>query len=76
VLLFPEATHPGDFSARGANGHYILVIPTLDMVIVTRTDTDPPARDAKTLTEWADKGVVSKAQFGHLVKLILDARRD
>ena len=71
---FPEATLPGMFSARGANGHYILVIPTLDLVIVTRTDTDPPARDAKTLTEWADKGVLSKAQFGHLVKLILDAR--
>jgi CubicO group peptidase (beta-lactamase class C family) len=71
---FPEATLPGMFSARGANGHYILVIPTLDLVIVTRTDTDPPARDAKTLTEWADKGVLTKAQFGHLVKLILDAR--
>ena len=70
---FPEATLPGMFSARGANGHYILVIPTLDLVIVTRTDTDPPARDAKTLTEWADKGVLTKAQFGHLVKLILDA---
>jgi CubicO group peptidase (beta-lactamase class C family) len=71
---FPEATLPGMFSARGANGHYILVIPTLDLVIVTRTDTDPPARDAKTLTEWADKGVLTKAQFGHLVRLILDAR--
>lgn len=72
---FPEATHPGDFSARGANGHYILVIPSLDLVIVNRTDSDPPARDAKTLTEWADKGIVSKAQFGHLVKLILDAQK-
>ena len=71
---FPEATRPGMFSARGANGHYILVIPTLDLVIVTRTDTDPPARDAKTITEWADKGVLTKAQFGHLAKLILDAR--
>jgi CubicO group peptidase (beta-lactamase class C family) len=71
---FPEATLPGMFSARGANGHYILVIPTLDLVIVSRTDTDPPARDAKTLTEWADKGVLTKAQFGHLVRLILDAR--
>jgi CubicO group peptidase (beta-lactamase class C family) len=71
---FPEATHRGDFSARGANGHYILVVPTLDLVIVNRTDSDPPARDAKTLTEWADKGIVTKVQFGHLVKLILDAR--
>ena len=71
---FPEATLPGMFSARGANGHYILVIPTLDLVIVSRTDSDPPARDTKTITEWADKGIVTKAQFGHLVKLILDAR--
>lgn len=70
----PEATLPGMFSARGANGHEILVIPTLDMVIVTRTDTDPPVRDAKTIGEWAEKGIFSKAEFGHLVKLILDAR--
>ena len=73
-VLIPEATLPGMFSARGANGHRILVIPTLDMVIVTRTDTDPPVRDAKTIAEWAEKEIVSNAEFGHLVKLILDAR--
>jgi CubicO group peptidase (beta-lactamase class C family) len=42
---FPEATLPGMFSARGAGGHYLLIIPTLDLIIVHRTDTDPPVKD-------------------------------
>ena len=62
------------FSARGVGPHYILVIPILDLVIVHRVDNDPPARDLKTVEELADHPVLSKAQFGHLVKLILDAR--
>lgn len=70
----PEATLPGMFSARGANGHKILVIPTLDMVVVTRSDSDPPVRDAKTIEEWAEKNIFSSAEFGHLIRLILDAR--
>jgi CubicO group peptidase (beta-lactamase class C family) len=71
---FPEVSVPGMFSARGVGPHYLLVIPTLDLVIVHRVDNDPPARDLKTVEELADHPVLSKAQFGHLVKLILDAR--
>jgi CubicO group peptidase (beta-lactamase class C family) len=52
----------GTYSARGAGGHYILVIPAHDMVIVHRVDTDVPGRQ------------VTGAQFGRLVTLILDAR--
>jgi CubicO group peptidase (beta-lactamase class C family) len=70
---FPEATLPGMYSARGAGGHYLLVVPSLDMVIVHRVDNDPPTKDAKTVIEVGQRPLVSNAQFGHLVKLILAA---
>jgi CubicO group peptidase (beta-lactamase class C family) len=75
-IHFPEVSFPGTFSARGAGAHYILVIPALDIVIVHRTDNDPPVKDAKTIAEFANRSSVAegRAQFGHLVKLILDAR--
>jgi CubicO group peptidase (beta-lactamase class C family) len=73
---FPEVSVPGMFSARGVGPHYILVIPSLDLVIVHRVDNNPPARDLKTVEDRADHPVLSKAQFGHLVKLILDAQTD
>ena len=53
---------PGTFSARGAGGHYILIAPALDLVIVHRVDTDQ--KDGKR---------VQGGQFGTLVKLILEA---
>jgi len=53
----------GSYSARGAGGHYILVVPAYDLVVVHRVNTDEPGRS------------VSGAQFGQLVKLILDARQ-
>src|SRR5580692_6865095 len=74
---FPEVSIPGIYSARGNGAHYIFIIPTLDMVIVHRTDNDPPVKDAKTITEIANRASpasVNRAQFGHLVKLILDAQ--
>lgn len=72
---FPEVSVPGIFSARGSGAHYIFVIPALDMVVVHRTDNDPPVRDAKTIAEIANRGSVAqdRAEFGHLLKLILDA---
>jgi CubicO group peptidase (beta-lactamase class C family) len=52
----------GSYSARGAGGHYILVIPAYDLVIVHRVNTDIKGNS------------VSGEEFGKLVKLILDAR--
>lgn len=52
----------GSYSARGAGGHYILVIPSYDLVIVHRVNTD------------IEGNSVSGEEFGALVKLILDAR--
>jgi len=51
------------FSARGAGGHFIVVVPYLDLVVVHRVDTDVQGRQ------------VTGAQFGHLMQLILNARR-
>lgn len=53
---------PGTFSARGAGGHYILVVPSLDLVIVNRMDTDKK-----------DGPRMQNPQFGTLVQQILDA---
>jgi len=70
----PEATLPGMYSARGAGGHYVLVIPSLDLVIVHRVDNDAPTKDVKTVTDQGLRPLVNAASFGHLVKLILEAR--
>ncbi len=58
----PEARVPdGSYSARGAGGHYILIVPPLDLVIVHRVNTDHPFRRVKA------------SEFGQLVALILAA---
>ena len=73
---FPEVSLPGIFSARGAGAHFLFVLPTLDLVVVHRTDNQPPVKDAKTTEEMANRGSIAedRAQFGHLMKLILDAQ--
>jgi CubicO group peptidase (beta-lactamase class C family) len=60
----PQCTLNGAYSARGAGGHYILIIPDQKLVIVHRVNTDIQGRQ------------VSGDQFGQLVKLILDARKN
>jgi CubicO group peptidase (beta-lactamase class C family) len=57
----------GSFAAEGYRGHYIVVIPALDLVIVHRVDTDRP---------WPSPGAkaVGMEQFGKLLQLILDAK--
>jgi hypothetical protein len=72
----PEASLPGMYSARGAGGHYLLVVPSLDLVIVNRADNDAPSKDAKTVMEVAMRPAIDNAKFGHLVKLILESRAE
>jgi CubicO group peptidase (beta-lactamase class C family) len=55
------ALNDGCYSARGYGGHYIVVIPDMDLVVVHRVNTDVGHS-------------VSSDQFGRLVKLILDAK--
>ncbi len=52
----------GTFTARGAGGHYILIAPALDLVIVHRVDTDKK-----------DGPRVDRPEFGTLVNLLLQA---
>jgi CubicO group peptidase (beta-lactamase class C family) len=73
---FPEVSLPGIYSARGNGCHFLFIIPTLDLVVVHRTDNDPPVRDARTITAIANRAVpvaLARADFGHLLKLIIDA---
>jgi CubicO group peptidase (beta-lactamase class C family) len=59
----PGMTVPaGTFSARGSGGHYLLVVPAYDLVVVQRVNTDIENRS------------VSIEEFATLVKLIFAAR--
>ncbi|KAA6457948.1 serine hydrolase [Acidobacteria bacterium AB60] len=60
---YPNVELPdGSFSAWGAGGHFIVVIPALHLVVVHRVNTDDPAKK------------VTLEQFGQLLRLILAAR--
>ena len=60
---YPVANIPdGAYSARGAGGHHLLIIPDFDLIIVHRVDT------------YQRGNSVSDAEFGTLVHLILEAR--
>ena len=60
---FPQmAVPPGTYSARGAGGHYVVVVPSQDLVVVHRVDTDVAGRKVEGLA------------FGALLEKILAAR--
>ena len=70
-----EATLPGMYSAQGAGGHYILVIPSVGLVIVNQFNNEPDGHDPKSVLAAAQNHhAIFDDQFAHLVKLILDAR--
>jgi len=52
----------GTYSARGAGGHYIMVIPDRDMVVVHRVDT------------FVEGNNVTAGDFGRLLQMVLDAK--
>lgn len=54
-------TPAGAYAAVGAGGHYCMVIPSLDMVLVHRVDTDIKGR------------AISKHEFGRVLKALLAA---
>jgi CubicO group peptidase (beta-lactamase class C family) len=61
---FPGVVLPaGSYSAQGVGGQYCLVIPSLDLVIVHRVNTDIKGTE------------VNRFAFGRLLRLILEARQ-
>jgi CubicO group peptidase (beta-lactamase class C family) len=61
---YPNVELPdGSFSAWGAGGHIITVIPTLNLVVVHRVNTDDPAKK------------VTLDQLGQFLHLILAAKK-
>ncbi|MFV0491676.1 MAG: serine hydrolase domain-containing protein [Pseudorhodobacter sp.] len=61
VFIPGVRTPPGSYAAQGAGGHYCMVVPGLDMVIVHRVDTDQKGRS------------ISKHEFGYFLKALLSA---
>ncbi len=51
----------GSYSARGARGHYVLIIPDYDLIIVHRVNTDISGNS------------VSSTEFGELTNMILES---
>jgi CubicO group peptidase (beta-lactamase class C family) len=61
---YPKVELPdGSFSAWGAGGHFIAIIPALNLVVVHRVNTDDPTKK------------VTLEQFGNLLRLILAAKK-
>ncbi len=70
---FPGVTvPPGTYSARGAGGQYLVIVPARHLVVVHRFDNDPPTHEVADVIQAAYRGI-GNAQFGPLLKLILDA---
>lgn len=69
-----EATLPGMFSAQGAGGHLILVVPSRQIVIVNQYNNEPKSYDSNGVLQAAqDHNAVFDDQLAHLTKLILEA---
>ena len=63
--MFPDVTLPtGTYAALGSSGHFVMVIPTLDTVIVHRMNTDGERA----------RVYLSRAQQAPLLQAILAAR--
>jgi CubicO group peptidase (beta-lactamase class C family) len=73
-IHIPEATLPGMYSAQGAGGHYILVIPSQNIVIVNQFDNEPTEHTSDSVLKAAQNPhQMWDTQFGHMVKLILNS---
>ena len=57
-------TPAGSYAAQGAGGHYCMVIPALDMVLVHRVDTEQKGR------------AITKHEFGRFLKALLAAAQN
>jgi len=63
----------GSYSARGAGGKYIIILPDRDLVVVYCTDVDYPDHATRLPAEAIPKGITN-AQMGQLLHLLLEAQ--
>ena len=62
-VMFPSVRMPtGSYGAFGAGGHYCMVVPQHQLVVIHRVDTDTPGKN------------VSKHGFGRIMAAVLAAR--
>jgi CubicO group peptidase (beta-lactamase class C family) len=61
----------GAYAALGSGGHYIVIVPQYDLVVVHRVDNESRNKPYGGAVAGPS---VSAAQFGKLLQLILDAR--
>ncbi len=71
--MYPDAnTGEGAYAAHGAGGHRITIMPSYDLVVVHRVNTN----DRTVPVGGVDPGTsVSSAEYGKLLALILEARK-
>jgi CubicO group peptidase (beta-lactamase class C family) len=62
------------FSAQGAGGHYLLVLPRQGLVIVHRGTNEPASHSIADVSAAGLRPGISPAQFGELVRLVLQAQ--
>jgi CubicO group peptidase (beta-lactamase class C family) len=72
----PGVNLEGAFSAQGAGGHYVLVIPDRRLVIVHRGSNEPASHALADVAAAGLRPGVSPAQFGEFVRLVLAARQE
>jgi CubicO group peptidase (beta-lactamase class C family) len=72
--LYGPGLPAGTYMASGAGVHIIMVIPSLNLVIVNRVDNEAPNKDAQSVIAAAEHAIVSTANMGEIVRMILAAR--
>lgn len=61
------------YFGRGSRGHYLLVIPSLDLVVVNRVETGGTGLFAQLRRHFFGSGRVSEADFARMLRRIVDA---
>ncbi|MFW6085406.1 MAG: serine hydrolase domain-containing protein [Gemmatimonadota bacterium] len=61
------------YFGRGSRGHYLLVIPSLELVVVNRVETGGAGLFAQLRRRVAGSGRVTETDFAHLLRRIVGA---
>ena len=70
-ILFPNLSlEEFAYAAKGYGGHYLVIVPAWDLIVVHRAETERPDG---TVIDPGDPGYVTSSQFGTLLALILEA---